>query len=389
MSIIHKNMRKYQNKFKFRLVVGLLLLSMTYLFSNGLKVFLPGEIWPDNRGKHINAHGGGILYHNNMYYWYGEHKNDTSNAAYVGVNCYSSKDFFNWKYEGVALPVSNDENSPIVAGSIIERPKVIYNKKNNNFVMWFHLELKGQGYAAAMAGLAVSDSPVGPFEFKNALRPNAGKWPLNMPEEYRALTEKSTDFNNLWSEPAREAIEKGLFVRRDFDSGQMSRDMTLYVDEDNKAYHIFSSEENRTIHIAELSADYQSHTGRYIRVAPNGHNEAPAIFKHKDVYYLFASGCTGWKPNKARLYKADAIMGNWEYIGDPCKPSAEEDASKTFHSQSTYVVKIAGKENAFVFMADRWRPELPIDGRYVWLPVLFENDVPYLNWFNSWDFNVF
>jgi hypothetical protein len=82
-------------------------------------------------------------------------------------------------------------------------------------------------------------------------------------------------------------------------------------------------------------------------------------------------------------------MGNWEYIGDPCKPSAEEDASKTFHSQSTYVVKIAGKENAFVFMADRWRPELPIDGRYVWLPVLFENDVPYLNWFNSWDFNVF
>lgn len=36
--------------------------------------FRPGEIWTDNNGAHINAHGGGILYDKGTYYWYGEHK---------------------------------------------------------------------------------------------------------------------------------------------------------------------------------------------------------------------------------------------------------------------------------------------------------------------------
>ena len=32
--------------------------------------FRPGEIWTDNNGAHINAHGGGILYDKGTYYWY-------------------------------------------------------------------------------------------------------------------------------------------------------------------------------------------------------------------------------------------------------------------------------------------------------------------------------
>ena len=38
------------------------------------KSFYPGQYWLDNNGIHINAHGGGILYHQNKYFWYGEHK---------------------------------------------------------------------------------------------------------------------------------------------------------------------------------------------------------------------------------------------------------------------------------------------------------------------------
>ncbi|KAA6310420.1 hypothetical protein EZS27_038272, partial [termite gut metagenome] len=34
-------------------------------------IFTPGAIWPDNNGVHINAHGGGILYHEGKYYWFG------------------------------------------------------------------------------------------------------------------------------------------------------------------------------------------------------------------------------------------------------------------------------------------------------------------------------
>ena len=38
------------------------------------KEIVQGEVWLDAAGNPINAHGGGILYHNGKYYWYGEYK---------------------------------------------------------------------------------------------------------------------------------------------------------------------------------------------------------------------------------------------------------------------------------------------------------------------------
>ena len=72
--------------------------------------FRPGELWLDNNGVHINAHGGGILYHNDTYYWFGEHKTEgkTGNVALVGVGCYSSKDLYNWINEGIVLSVATE-----------------------------------------------------------------------------------------------------------------------------------------------------------------------------------------------------------------------------------------------------------------------------------------
>ena len=62
--------------------------------------------------------------------------------------------------------------SDIERGCIMERPKVIYNKKTGKFVMWFHLELKGQGYGPARAAVAVSDKPEGPYRFVRSGRVN-------------------------------------------------------------------------------------------------------------------------------------------------------------------------------------------------------------------------
>ncbi len=75
--------------------------------------FTPGELWPDNNGVHINAHGGGILHDGDTYYWFGEHKTEgtAGNNALVGVHCYSSKDLYNWKDEGVALSVVTDDST--------------------------------------------------------------------------------------------------------------------------------------------------------------------------------------------------------------------------------------------------------------------------------------
>ena len=48
--------------------------------------FTPGQVWLDNNNVHINAHGGGILYDNGRYYWFGEHKTEGEggNVANVG-----------------------------------------------------------------------------------------------------------------------------------------------------------------------------------------------------------------------------------------------------------------------------------------------------------------
>jgi hypothetical protein len=35
-------------------------------------------------------------------------------------------------------------------------------------------------------------------------------------------------------------------------------------------------------------------------------------------------------------------------------------------------------------MADRWRPANAIDGRYVWLPIEFEQDKPIIKWVPEW-----
>ena len=83
-------------------------------------------------------------------------------------------------------------------------------------------------------------------------------------------------------------------------------------------FPIFSSEENHTLHIAELTEDYLYHTDKYVRILPGGHNEAPAIFKKEGVYWMITSGCTGWKPNAARLSRATSIWGPWESLPNPC-----------------------------------------------------------------------
>lgn len=179
----------------------------------------------------INVHGGGVLYHNGTYYWFGEDKGEFSNNALVGVNCYSSKDLYNWKYERVAFAVFNDPLSPVAKGCIIERPKVIFNKKDG-------------------------------------------------------------------------------------------------------------------------------------------------------VYWMITSGCTGWKPNAARMCSAPSIWGPWKTYPNPC---GGKDAELTFYSQSTYILPVQGKKDLFIFIADRWRPENPIDGRYIWLPIQFKTDgTPVIEWKNRW-----
>ena len=340
--------------------------------------FRPGAIWTDEKGIHINAHGGGIMYDKGLYYWFGEHKvgGGAGNKAQVGVHCYSSKDLVNWKDEGISLKVSDDPQSDIKQGCILERPKVVYNKQTKKYVMWFHLELAGQGYSAARAGVATSDHATGPYTFLKSYRPNPAKMPFYPPET--ALKDQVNC--------AQPATKTDGFFCRDLPGGQMARDMTVFVDDDGKAYHVFSSEENFTLHLAELTADYTSHTGKYIRIYAGHQTEAPALFKRNGLYYMIGSGCTGWDPNAARWFTASSIWGPWTFHGNPC---VGPGADLTFGGQSTHVLPVAGKKDAFIFMADKWTPKNAIDGRYIWLPISFKGNDISIKWADEWNLDVF
>ncbi|MHA6247166.1 glycoside hydrolase family 43 protein [Pontibacter sp. CAU 1760] len=344
--------------------------------------FKPGAIWPDTDGTHINAHGGGILPYKGTYYWFGEHKvaGKMGNRAMVGISCYSSKDLYNWRNEGVALAVAPENSgSEIEKGAVLERPKVIYNQKTGMFVMWFHLELKGQGYAAARTAVAVADKITGPYTYLKSLRPHAGVWPQNATEAHKSNPIAVSDNDPAWEQK----VASGAFLQRDFAGGQMARDMALFVDDDGTAYHIAASEENRTLHISKLTEDYLDFTDEYVRVFPGGRNEAPAIIKKDGKYYMISSGLTGWAPNPARSAVSDHMLGGWKELGNPVL-GTEDERKTTFWSQSTFILPWAGQKDTYIFMADRWRPENPIDGRYIWLPLEFEDGKPVLRWQDEW-----
>ena len=169
---------------------------------------------------------------------------------------------------------------------------------------------------------------------------------------------------------------------RDLAEGQMTRDMQLFVDDDGRAYQLAASEENSTLHIAELNEDYTDYTGRYVRAFVNRYMEAPAVFKKDGLYWFMGSDCTGWLPNAARSAVAPSIWGPWTELGNPCEG---EDAETTFHSQSTYILPMAGCPDKFIYMGDRWNPKDAQDGRYIWLPITFEEGRFIIRWQDSWE----
>ena len=306
-------------------------------------MFTPGTVWYDTDGYPIQAHGGGIFYEQGTFYWFGENKDgptiDNHRVDVIGISCYSSQDLYSWRNEGIVLPaVHDDEKHDLHPTKIVERPKVIYNASTNTYVMWMHID--HADYSYARAGVAVSDTPAGPYRYLGSIEP----------------------------------------------CGTDSRDLTLYQDDDGAAYLIFSSEYNRNITIARLSADYLSTTDVFVKTLRHSHRnegrEAPALFKHNSTYYLITSGCTSWLPNAASYATAPSPLGPWTTRGNPC---IGEDAEKTFYAQSTFVLPIPNQKDMFIFMADHWNNIHLSDSRYVWLPLYINGDTLTVEWHDAWN----
>jgi len=290
--------------------------------------FKTGQDWLADDGLPIDCHGGNIIYVDSLktYFWYGEHYGQPRGAA-----CYSSTDLYNWKNEGVVIQKGNIE--------VFERPKVIYDKINKKYVMWFHYD--GKSYSIAELGVAVSDKPTGPFVLKNHLRPN----------------------------------------------GHESRDIGLYIDPaTDKAYIGYAADHvNVTIRMVELSGNYLDVTSNDVDI--KAHCEGPGILNNNGKFYLLTSGCTGWTPNPGNYYTASSIMGPYELKGSPFIGDA---GNNSFNSQPCYIFKIPGYKDAYLYMGDRWNGAGSTKSQYVFLPVtITPGGQMELHFYREWDLNVF
>lgn len=311
--------------------------------------FRPGRQWLDTDGQPIQAHGGGILRFGDLWYWFGENKDaptetnarGTSRTPLIGVSCYSSGDLYNWKNEGLALAaVTGQPGHELSPAHVLERPKVVHNAKTGKFVMWFHLDDAEYGWARA--GVAVADEVTGPYRYIGSMRP----------------------------------------------CGQEARDLTVFKDDDNTAYLIYTSENNETIHIAALNDEYTAPVGEPHRILVGLVREAPVIFKQGGLYYLITSACTGWNDNRAMLATAESLPGPWLVLrgGDVCVGDPAR-TNTTFQSQGTFALTLPrgdGQPDRVVFMADRWNPAQLGDSRYVWLPVTVKGRFATIEWHDEW-----
>ncbi|KAF9014777.1 galactan 1,3-beta-galactosidase [Hymenopellis radicata] len=306
--------------------IAILLLGAGITAHAGLVV--PGATWTDTSGTVIQAHGGGFLKVGSTYYWYGEDKSHNS-ALFKAVSCYSSPDMTTWTRQNDALtPISG---TSISTSNIVERPKVIFNTKNSEYVMWFHSDTSN--YGAAMVGVATSKTPCGPYTYKSSWNP----------------------------------------------LGAQSRDMGLFLDDDATAYLLYASDNNQNFKISRLDADYYNVSAQ-VNVISGSTLESPGIIKRNGVYYLFASHTSGWAPNPNKYFTTSSLSSAFSAQADIAPP-----AVRTYFSQNAYDMPLGSNG---VYMGDRWRPSLLGSSRYMWFPLSWSSGVPQIVNADVWNLNI-
>lgn len=347
----------------------------------------PGKIWRDTNGVRIQAHGGALFFENDTYYWYGENKNRTDGVCAIwtwGIRAYSSKDLYNWTDLGLIIPPDFAQTeSGLYPEKHADRPHIVKCDATGKYVCWIK-----QCSTEACFVILQADAFAGPYTV--------------VAEQYRPMGMKVGDFDIVKDEATGNAY---LFMDGDH-AGMVG--LQLSAD-------YCSAQE-------KISLQYEGLHAPFCR-------EAPAVFQRKDKFYMLTSGMTGYVPNKSDAAVADSLTQTFASIGNPHPTDA---SNSSFNSQISQVFKVPNKQDLYIAIADRWVPEFVVDARiadimersaashydperyrvtpeeqqeamnspmlesantsvadYVWLPLVFEGDVPTIAWRESWRLDEF
>jgi hypothetical protein len=285
----------------------------------------PATTWTDTAGNRLQAHGVGIFTVGSTYYMVGEDK--VAGSTFTAVACYSSTDLVHWTRQANAL--SRQSSGDLGPGRIVERPKVLYNSTTHKYVLWVHID--NTSYNDQRAGVAVSDTPCGPYTYLGATRP----------------------------------------------LGHPSRDLGLFKDDDGTAYMIHE-DPAAGMRIERLSADY---TSAQSTVATFPSLESPAMAKVGGRYFLLTSHLTGWGTNDNVYATATSPAGPWSGFTN-FAPSG----TRTYDSQTSFLLPITGAAGtSYVYVGDRWNSGDLYSSLPVWLPITLTGDgTAALSWYPSW-----
>lgn len=288
-----------------------------------MSILKNGTIWTDVKGKEIHAHGGYIIYHEGYFYWYGEDRREN-----WYVSCYRSENLTDWEFRNHIITTESKTQGYRVRTKIqlinedgekvnLERPKVLYNEKTKKFVLWVHFE-NGKNYCDAAVGIATCDTPDGDFVYHGHFNPY----------------------------------------------GYMSRDCTLFKDDDGTAYFISAARDNADLHVYRLTEDYMNVEKLVHKLWQGEYREAPAVIKKENKYYMLSSFCTGWAPNQGKYAVADSMEGDWSML-------MEIGDETTYLSQPAFILE---KDGRILYYGDRWGGdgEKYFESSYVIFPLIEE-----------------
>lgn len=260
----------------------------------------------DTQGNVIDAHDGCLRFFAGRYYLYGTAYGKTAgytiNSRY---RVYSSSDLEHWTFEGELLKSPPD--------GVYYRPYVAYNALTRKYVLWYNWYRKlwdGQ------VGVATSDTPVGPFTIAN---------------------------DDVQLSQAKDRPGDG----------------SLFVDEDNTAYFIYTAiAQDHSIRVERLTPDYLSSTGEVSPVLAKG-CEAPSIFRRGASYYAVfdTTCCFCTEGSGARVFVATHPLGPYTQIGNI---NRDANGKPTIPAQQTFIATVQTPDGpVYLWMGDEWnsRPD--------------------------------